>query len=146
MPQPAARSALEDRYFTRMAAALGDKARLADWLVSGTVADIGVGGGELSALFAATEGVTGVYAIDDAPDALRRLDQLPGVTPVAGSVEQLSALAPLDNVVFCSVLHEVYSYGGGQQAVTDALDAAAAALRPDDCAVEEASLPLQDRA
>jgi SAM-dependent methyltransferase len=113
-----------------MAAALGDMAHLAGALVPGTVADVGAGGGELSALFAARDGITGVYAIDDAPDALARLRDLSRVTAVGGSVEQLPGLAPLDNVVFCSVLHEVYSYAGGYPAVGGALDLAAASLRP----------------
>ncbi|MEQ6898540.1 methyltransferase domain-containing protein [Microbacterium sp. KR10-403] len=128
MPAPV-RSTLENRYFERMAAALGDKARLADALVPGSVADVGAGGGELSALFAARDGISGVYAIDDAPDALARLRDLSGVTAVAGSVAQLPGLAPLDNIVFCSVLHEVYSYAGGYPAVAEALDLAAASLR-----------------
>lgn len=129
MPAPA-RATLEDRYFERMAAALGDKAKLADSLVPGTVADVGAGGGELSALFAARDGITGVYAIDDAPDALARLRGVSGVIAVPGSVDQLPGLAPLDNVVFCSVLHEVYSYGDGFAAVDEAIDLATAALRP----------------
>lgn len=120
---------LEDRYFTRMGDALGDKSRLLQWVRRGHVIDVGAGGGELSAHLAA--GGHTVTAIDSHPDSLRRLAQLPGVEAVDGTFGHHIPQCPLaDTVIASSVLHEVYSYGRGLSSVTAAVQQAHQLLRP----------------
>lgn len=107
------RPLLEHRYFDRMASALGDKIQILDLLVPGTVADIGAGGGELASEISELDHISEVYAIDDSPDSLRRLRQRHSISALHGSFERLRDIGgPLDNVVLCSVMHEVWSYGG----------------------------------
>lgn len=104
---------LEDRYFDRMAQAVPEKTALLPHLVPGGVADVGAGGGQLSQAMARLSQTTEVWAIDNAPDSIRRLHQLPGIIAVDGSTERLAEIAvadPIANVVFSSVLHEIYSY------------------------------------
>jgi SAM-dependent methyltransferase len=111
------RTLLEHRYFDRMASGLGDKLQILDLLTSGTVADIGAGGGELASAMAQLEHIDDVYAIDDSADSLRRLREIDSISALHGSFERLYDIGgPLDNVVLCSVMHEVWSYGGSTDA------------------------------
>lgn len=123
-------ASLEERYFTRMAAAMGDKARILPHLVPGRVADLGAGGGELSSAINRHPGVTETIALDDHVDAIAHLNENPNLTVLHGSAERLPELAPVQNIVLCSVMHEVFSYGGGWPAWDKVLDEAARALEP----------------
>ncbi|MBC9927251.1 methyltransferase [Leucobacter sp. cx-169] len=127
------RTTLEPRYFERMARSIGDKVRLLEWVLPGRVADIGAGGGDLSLALGGLDDVHTVFALDDSDDALELLTDVPGVTAVRGSFgEALEALpgGQVDTIVCSSVMHEVYSYGGGWAAIDLALESAWAALRP----------------
>lgn len=134
------RGHLEDRYFTRMAAAVDEKSQLLDFLVPGTAVDIGAGGGELTAQMAAHPGIHDVIALDNSLDAIRRLHAVPQIITVFGSTERLAQLEPVDNIVFSSVLHEIYSYAptelgydaedSRRRAVLQALQHAVDALAP----------------
>lgn len=104
------RTHLEDRYFERMARATEEKTALIPHLVPGTVADVGAGGGQLAMRMAQDPRISEVWAIDDSVDAVRRLGEHTSFSTLYGSTERLACVAPVDNVVFSSVLHEVYSY------------------------------------
>lgn len=124
---------LEDRYFTRMASSLGDKVEsILPWVQPGLVVDIGAGGGELSSAIA-EHTHSQVVVVDEAEDALRRLRARPGVTTTQRTVGTSQAPfteVPADTVVFCAVLHEIYSYAEDRWAAhANALAAAAASLR-----------------
>ena len=124
--------ALEEQYFSRMASSLGDKVRLLPYVTPGTVMDVGAGGGELALALSELERVT-VVALDTASESLERLTDA-GLATIQGDAANLGDLvdaASLDTVVFCSVLHEVYSYSPRRlEAVRDALEGARTALRP----------------
>lgn len=130
------RAALEPRYFDRMAAAAGEKFELIDHIVSGSVADIGAGGGELARQMREQSQISAVWAIDNSVDSVRRLDQIRGIHTLFGSTERLDEIAffaGINNVVFSSVLHEVWSYapeGLQDYAWEKALRDAIAALAP----------------
>lgn len=109
------RGRLEDRYFTRMAAAVDEKSQILTHLAPGTVVDIGAGGGELTVQMATHPHVTEVIALDNSLDAIRRLHAMPQITTVFGSTERLAQLERVDNIVFSSVLHEIYSYAPSVQ-------------------------------
>lgn len=97
-----------DLYFERMASAIDDKARLLDHLVPGPVLDVGAGDGALVRL-ARTRGHQGL-GIDAAQAAVDRSggDVVLGTCPGLGEV----VTGHWSNVIACSVLHEVASYGG----------------------------------
>lgn len=134
------RPPLEDRYFDRMAQAADEKTALIPHLAPGTVADIGAGGGELTARIAADPRITGTWAIDNSLDALRRLARSTAFDTIHGGTERLAEIGPVDNVVFSSVLHEIYSYaplrlpfgpeGSRRRALVRALQHAISALPP----------------
>lgn len=130
------RATLEARYFDRMAAATEEKTELLPHLVPGTVADIGAGGGELARKMIEHPQISDVWAIDNSVDSIRRLNQIPAVHALFGSTERLADLGGehgVDNVVFSSVLHEVWSYapeGLSEYAWEKALRDAIAALAP----------------
>lgn len=123
---------LEEQYFARMASSLGDKVRLLPYVTPGTVLDVGAGGGELALALSELGGVS-VVALDTAQESLDRLTDA-GLATIQGDAAKLGELVEsgsLDTVVFCSVLHEVYSYSASRwTAVQDALRGAHSALRP----------------
>lgn len=101
------------QYFDRMAAASGDKARLVDYLPDGRdleVLDFGAGGGVLTGALASSPRVRSVVAVDNSPESIDRLGG-ENVTTVLGGTEWLAEqpAGSFDAVVFCSVLHEVWS-------------------------------------
>lgn len=111
------RVANEANYLDTMNAARGDKARMLDEVRPGRIVEIGPGGGVVLDLLAQrfpTSEITGVDLSREVVDALARRAQAQGAPwrVVHGAAEQLAALiaTPVDTVVFCSILHEVYSY------------------------------------
>lgn len=106
---------LESRYFERMARSIGRKSKLIDLAKPGTVLDAGAGGPGLSLAFEAAG--HSVIALDESRDALKRLREA-GLETVEGSIEELAAIFPpcsFANIVFSSVLHEVFSYASGDK-------------------------------
>lgn len=116
-----------DTYFDRMRAGVGDKAQILDHLVPGSVLDVGAGDGSLVRVmrdhgWAAT-------GVDASAESVARAGGLVS----SGRAEEISARYPagsFDNVVFCSTLHEVWSYGDRWQTWTDVLRQAAQLLAP----------------
>lgn len=105
-----------DTYFERMRSSAGDKARLLEHLVPGNVLDVGAGDGTLVAL-ARAAGHEAV-GIDASPEAVARshgtvvLGSAPGLAAVLGPRQRF------DNVIACSVLHEIHSYAGQRSLIT----------------------------
>ena len=103
-------------YYARMAASLGDKARMLEHLPerASTVLEIGAGDGALSALAASRPGVASVTALDPAPTALDRIGaEHPEVRRLRGTAAEVPVLVPagsVDAVLASSVLHKAYSY------------------------------------
>jgi len=111
------RVANEANYLAAMNAARSDKARMVELVKPGRIVEIGPGGGVVLDLLEqrfATSEVIGVDASRDVVDALEQRARGRGSRwrIVHGAAEQLGALVapPVDSVVFCSILHEVYSY------------------------------------
>lgn len=126
-------TSLEPRYFERMAASLGDKSRILEWVKPGRVLDIGAGGGELSSALAGLDGcrVVAVESFKDSAEALRLRPELEDVQWLRAD-EISPRLGVFDTVVCSSVLHEVYSYGSprGFGALDAAFTAIVSVLRP----------------
>ncbi|GAB3409641.1 hypothetical protein GCM10027515_28690 [Schumannella luteola] len=125
--------ALEPRYFARMAAALGDKARVLEHVRPGHVIDAGAGGGELAGMLATLPGVD-VTALDLAEESLARLREdgrfAVEQRELGDDREPLTA-RPASTIVFSAVLHEVYSYAAEPWAAHErALAQARATLAP----------------
>lgn len=109
---------LENRYFERMAASLGDKMKIVDHLPLShdskaiSVLDVGAGGGEFSHYL--SELGYDVTALDASDDAVMRIREVyPELTTVQLLANQASQLGTqkFDAVVCSSILHEVFSYG-----------------------------------
>lgn len=100
-------------YFERMKSSLGDKAAVLDYLVPGTVMDFGAGGGDLSEMMRLAG--YNVIAVDGSSNAIDHIfENYPNVESIQSmGHELLNHFTPnsFDNIVCCSILHEVYSYG-----------------------------------
>lgn len=122
---------LEARYFERMKRGLGEKLRLLDHTVPGTSLNVGAGGPELS--LALKEAGHRTLSLDASPDACSLLDAA-GLLPILGSAEDMTELVdePIHNIVFSSILHEVFSYAEDDrvQAVCEVLRSAFELLEP----------------
>lgn len=111
------RVANEASYLATMNAARSDKARMLDFVRPGKIVEIGPGGGVVLDLleerFPDSE-VIGVDLSREAVAALERRARAGGRRwrVVHGAAEELArhVPAPVDTVVCCSILHEVYSY------------------------------------
>ncbi len=115
-----------DTYFVRMAASLGDKARLVEWLAEGPTIDVGAGDGGLVRAIRQHTGAP-AYGIDASQAAVDRssgdvrLGTSPGLRDVFPDVR-------VGNVVMSAVLHEIHSYnqphglGTAQAAIAEAAD------------------------
>lgn len=120
-----------DTYFARMAASLGDKARLIEWLVPGTTIDVGAGDGGLVRAIGERAGYV-AYGVDASEAAVARSDgsvrfgSSPGLRTAFPEVEQV------ENVVMSAVLHEIHSYAQphGLAVSEEAVAEAAAWLSP----------------
>lgn len=103
----------DDTYFRRMKSSLGDKRHILDHLVEGTVLDFGAGGGDLSD--AIRQFGYDVVAVDGSPAAVAKINEnYPEVNAVQAMGHELLDHFPeksFDNIVCCSILHEVFSYG-----------------------------------
>lgn len=111
------RVANEANYLAAMNAARSDKQRMIELVKPGRIVEIGPGGGVVLDLLEQqfpTSEIIGVDASRDVVDALGKHARARGSRwrIVHGTAEQLGELvAPtIDSVVFCSILHEVYSY------------------------------------
>jgi SAM-dependent methyltransferase len=108
------RVANEANYLDAMNAARGDKARMIDQVRPGRIVEIGPGGGVVLDLLAQRFPDSEVIGVDLSREVVDALARRPGRRwrVVHGAAEQLGALVPgpIDSVVCCSILHEVYSY------------------------------------
>lgn len=97
-----------DLYFQRMAASLGDKARLIDWLVKGPTLDVGAGDGALVAAMQQANGDR-AYGLDASGESVARSNGLVrlGTSPGIGIAFPGMMFS---NVVMSAVLHEIFSY------------------------------------
>lgn len=128
---------LEPRYFQRMAASIGEKARILPWLAGDRILDVGAGGGELASAMADTG--RHVWALDAADNSLTRLRHRPGVHVLRGFADEIGQRVArgftFDTIVCSAVMHEVYSYGtstgsAGYTAVRETVAALREVLTP----------------
>jgi SAM-dependent methyltransferase len=115
-------------YFARMAASLGDKERLLEFISPGKILDVGAGGGELAEALRLRGNE--VHALDGSSEAIKRIEEnFPEVHAVTGYTHELDSLfepASFDTVICSSILHEVYSYGdpvNGTYSIHSVMDA-----------------------
>ncbi len=110
------RVANEANYLQTMNAARSDKERMLDYVVPGTIVEIGPGGGVVLDLLESRFPDSRVIGVDLSREVVAALEGRARAgarswTVVHGAAEELAALVPTANtVVFCSILHEVYSY------------------------------------
>lgn len=122
----------ESRYYQRMAAGMGDKARILDWVNPGLpVLDVGAGGGELAAAIATTRNceVTAVDAFKDAAEHLKAVPEIKAAHWLRAD-ELTPDIGIFETIVCSSVLHEVFSYGKGGSTVDDVMTRLTSMLDP----------------
>ncbi|HSK05601.1 MAG TPA: methyltransferase, partial [Kofleriaceae bacterium] len=134
------RVANEANYLATMNAARSDKARMLDFVRPGKIVEIGPGGGVVLDLLEERFPDSEVIGLDLSREAIAALEQRARAgrrrwRVVLGAAEELArhVPAPVDTVVFCSILHEVYSYSEPRfalESVRHVVAAAFAALRP----------------
>jgi SAM-dependent methyltransferase len=112
------RVSAEANYLDTMNSARSDKARLCDYVVPGAILEVGPGGGVVLDLLAERNPGSRVIGLDvsravvEALSSRRAREQRPWEV-LEGDAFELSKLYgdnSLDSVVFCSILHEIYSY------------------------------------
>jgi SAM-dependent methyltransferase len=112
------RVANEASYLATMNAARSDKARMLDYVVPGTIVEVGPGGGVVLELLASRFSTSRIIGLDassavvEAHKAKAAAGDL-GYAMVHGDAFELPTLfgeGELSTIVFCSVLHEIYSY------------------------------------
>ncbi|HEY1547857.1 MAG TPA: methyltransferase, partial [Kofleriaceae bacterium] len=110
------RVANEASYLATMNAARSDKARMLDYVRPGRIVEIGPGGGVVLDLLEARFGDSEIVGVDLSREVIAALEHRAHANHrswrvVLGAAEQLPDLVQrADTVVFCSILHEVYSY------------------------------------
>jgi len=139
------RVANEADYLAHMNAARSDKERMLDWCVPGKLVEIGPGGGVVLDLLEARFPGSEVVGVDISTEviaalAARRQREDRRWTVIhadAFALPSICAPGSVSTVVFCSILHEIYSYverpGAGRfqlGSVRDIVQAAFATLRP----------------
>jgi len=134
------RVANEANYLAAMNAAASDKQRMLELVKPGRIVEIGPGGGVVLDLLEQRFPGSEILGIDQSRDVVEALAQRARVRGsrwriIQGAAEQLGELVapPIDSVVLCSILHEVYSYTEPRFAlgsVQRVIQAAFAALGP----------------
>lgn len=138
------RLANEEQYLETMNAARSDKERMLDFVRPGTIVEIGPGGGVVLDLLEdrfTESDIVGLDLSQLAVDELLRRRQAENrqwrvVLGDAFELPELFGRETVDTVVFCSVLHEIYSYVAHEgrqfrlESVRDMLRAAYRALVP----------------
>ncbi|HZJ71729.1 MAG TPA: methyltransferase, partial [Planctomycetota bacterium] len=112
------RVANEHGYLASMNAARSDKQRILDFARPGRIVEVGPGGGVVLDLLAdrfPDSEVIGIDASAMAVDALRARRAREGrrwsvIHADAFELARHVGPAPVDTVIFCSILHEIYSY------------------------------------
>lgn len=145
------RMANEDRYLEHMNSARSDKARMLDYVRAGRIVEIGPGGGVVLDLLEERFEGSEVIGIDASRMVVEALEKRRTSERRRWRILEADAYAmkdyvgtdSVDTVVFCSLLHEIYSYAeyppddGGPperfrlEAVRDLLRAAFATLVPE---------------
>jgi SAM-dependent methyltransferase len=137
------RVANEASYLASMNAARSDKERMLDYVRPGRIVEIGPGGGVVLDLLEARYPDSEIIGVDLSKEVISALETRAKAANhtwrvVLGAAEVLPGLVPatsVDSVVFCSILHEVYSYterGGTKfhmESVRDVIRAAWATLK-----------------
>jgi len=122
-----------DVYAAGMEASAGDKARLLEFVLPGRIADMGCGSGTVLELLRRRFPDSRISGVDLNGEMIRRCrERFPGIDLRTHDVStKVFDDGSMDTIVFCSVMHEVFSYKGYDYgAVRLALRSAAAALRP----------------
>ncbi len=130
----------EASYLASMNAARTDKQRMLDFVRPGKIVEIGPGGGVVLDLLEQRFAGSEIIGVDLSREVIAALDARARserhawkvVLGAAAALPELVAPGSVDSVVFCSILHEVYSYATpafAMDAVRDALRAAFTALR-----------------
>ncbi|MDX2090800.1 MAG: methyltransferase [Kofleriaceae bacterium] len=110
------RVANEANYLATMNAARTDKERMLDFVRPGTIVEIGPGGGVVLDLLEARFPDAEVIGVDLSREVIAALEGRARAggnrwKVLLGAAEDLPQLVPAtDTVVFCSILHEVFSY------------------------------------
>ncbi len=110
------RVANEASYLASMNAARSDKARMLELVRPGRIVEIGPGGGVVLDLLEARFPESEIVGVDLSREVIAALEQRARIggrrwRVMLGAAEQLPELVErTDTVVFCSILHEVYSY------------------------------------
>ena len=110
------RVANEANYLQTMNSARSDKERMLDFVKPGTIVEIGPGGGVVLDLLEARFPDAEVIGVDLSREVVAALEGRARAGAkhwkvMLGAAEHLGSLVPAaDTVVFCSILHEVYSY------------------------------------
>lgn len=112
------RVANEASYLATMNAARTDKARMLDFVVPGLVVEVGPGGGVVLDLLAERFGDGRIVGLDASQAVVEELRQRGSRRPsrvevVHGDAFELSRIfgeGEISTVIFCSVLHEIFSY------------------------------------
>lgn len=134
----------EASYLASMNAARSDKERMLDYVKPGRIVEIGPGGGVVLELLEQRYPSAEIIGVDLSQEAIAALETKKRAGNhnwrlVLGAAEILPELvgpSSLDTVIFCSILHEVYSYterNGTKfhlESVRDVIRAAWATLRP----------------
>ena len=131
------RVANETHYLASMNAARSDKERMLDFVRPGRIVEIGPGGGVVLDLLEARFPGAEIIGVDLSREVVTALEARAKANGrhwrvVLGAAESL-AITEVDTVVFCSILHEVYSYTEPRfqlASVERVVRAAFAALRP----------------
>ena len=134
------RVANEANYLENMNAARSDKQRMLDFVRPGRIVEIGPGGGIVLDLLENRFADSEIIGVDLSREVVTALEQRARVGSnrwrvVLGPAEALTTIVPtpVDTVVFCSILHEVYSYTQPRfslESVRRVVEAAFATLRP----------------
>jgi SAM-dependent methyltransferase len=111
------RVANEASYLGAMNAARSDKQRMIEWVKPGRIVEIGPGGGVVLDLLAQRFPTSEIVGVDLSREVVEALTQRARVhgsrwRVIHGAAELLGELIepPVDSIVFCSILHEIYSY------------------------------------